>query len=225
MLLPAYRLFVLRSKITFKENRPEVSKMEGQDALQFSVRNVLAQTETILKSLPGIVEAHGIDALIIDTVQFYAELGALRLDMPYVHVANGLHWDYSGYTPLCLYGWPHETTPAALARNREGVAQWANVLASASGGLKAHAESIGLRIDWQDLSSTVSPWASITQVPRAFDFESSHSPRQFHHTGPFHDGQGRAKADFPWHRLTGEPLVYASMGTILNGRAEVFRIT
>ena len=205
------------------ENRPEVSKMEGQDALQFSVRNVLAQTETILKSLPGIVEANGIDALIVDTVQFYAELGALRLDMPYVHVANGLHWDYSGYTPLCVYGWPHETTPAALARNREGVAQWANVLARASGGLKAHAESIGLRIDWQDLSSTVSPWASITQVPQAFDFESSHWPSQFHHTGPFHDGQGRAKVDFPWHRLTGEPLVYASMGTILNGRVDVFR--
>ena len=95
--------------------------MEGQDALQFSVRNVLAQTETILKSLPGIVEANGIDALIIDTVQFYAELGALRLDMPYVHVANALHLDYSGYTPLCLYGWPHETTPAAFARNQEGV--------------------------------------------------------------------------------------------------------
>ena len=79
--------------------------MEGQDALQFSVRMVLAQTEMILKSLPGIVEAHGIDALIIDTVQFYAELGALRLDMPYVHVANGLHWDHSGYTPLaCMAG-------------------------------------------------------------------------------------------------------------------------
>ena len=30
------------------ENRPEVSKMEGQDALQFTVRNVLAQTETIM---------------------------------------------------------------------------------------------------------------------------------------------------------------------------------
>jgi zeaxanthin glucosyltransferase len=185
------------------ENRPEVSKMEGQDALQFSVRNVLAQTETILKSLRGIVEANGIDALIIDTVQFYAELGALRLDMRYVHVANGLHLDYSGYTPLCVYGWPHETTPAALARNREGVAQWANVLASASGGLKALAESIGLRIDWQDLSSTVSPRASITQVPRAFDFESSHWPWQFHHTGPFHDGQGRAKVDFPLAPLSG----------------------
>ena len=29
--------------------------------------------------------------------------------------------------------------------------------------------------------------------------------------------------DFPWERLTGEPLIYASMGTILNGRVDVFR--
>jgi UDP:flavonoid glycosyltransferase YjiC (YdhE family) len=53
--------------------------------------------------------------------------------------------------------------------------------------------------------------------------ESSHWPSQFHHTGPFHDGEGREKVDFPWERLTGEPLIYASMGTILNGEAHVFR--
>jgi len=205
------------------ENRPEASKRQGEDALQFSVRAVLAQTEAILKSLPAIVQANGIEALIIDTVQFYAELGAMQLNMPYVHVSNGVHHDYSGYTPLCLYGWPHETTSAAVARNREGVAKWTNLLESVNGGIKAHAKRVGLKIDWNDLDSTVSPLASITQVPRAFDFESSHWPSHFHHTGPFHDGNGRAKVDFPWDRLTGEPLIYASMGTILNGQVDVFR--
>src|SRR5258708_27619617 len=34
---------------------------------------------------------------------------------------------------------------------------------------------------------------------------------------------GREKLDFPWERLTDEPLIYASMGTILNGRLDVFR--
>jgi len=205
------------------EARPEASKKEGQDALQFSIRAVLTQTEAILKSLPAIVQANGIDALIIDIVQFYAELGALKLGMPYIHVSTGVHHDYSGYTPLCLYGWPHETTPAALARNREGVAKWVNLLESINGGIKAYAESLGLKIDWSDLSSTLSPFASITQVPRAFDFESSHWPSQFHHTGPFHNGKGRENVDFPWEKLTGEPFIYASMGTILNGRVDVFR--
>ena len=200
-----------------------MSKKQGEDALQPSFRTVLTQTEAILKSLPAIVQANGIDALIIDTVQFYAELGAMQLGMPYVHVSNCVHFDYAGYTPLCLYGWPHETTPAALARNREGVAKWANLLNSVNGGVKAHAESIGLKIDWNSLASTFSPLALITQVPRAFDFESSHWPSQFHHTGPFHNGKGRENVDFPWERLTGEPLIYASMGTILNGQVDVFR--
>ena len=205
------------------EIRPEVSKKQGQDALQFSLPAVLAQTEVILKSLPAVVQENGIDALIIDTIQFYAELGAMQLGIPYVHVSAGVHHDHSGYTPLCLFGWPHETTAAALARNREGVAQAVELLQSVNGGVKVHAESIGLKIDWNDLDSTVSPLALITQVPRAFDFESSHWLSQFHHTGPFIDGQGRQKMDFPWERLTGELLIYASMGTILNGQVDVFR--
>jgi MGT family glycosyltransferase len=97
------------------------------------------------------------------------------------------------------------------------------LLESVNEGIKAHASGVGLKIDWNDLSSTFSPLASITQVPRAFDFESSHWPSQFYHTGPFHNGKGRKKVDFPWERLTGEPLIYASMGTILNGQADVFR--
>jgi zeaxanthin glucosyltransferase len=210
-------------KDPINENRAQTSKMQGEDALKFALRLVMSQTEAILKSLPAIVQANRVDALLLDTIQFYAELGPMQLGMPYIHVSNALHLDYSGYTPFQVYGWPHETTPEALARNREGVAQWAKVVGEANAGIRAHAESAGLEVDWEDLDSTLSPLASITQTPRAFDFESSHWPPQFHHTGPFHDSKGREKVDFPWERLTGEPLIYASMGTILNGRLDVFR--
>jgi zeaxanthin glucosyltransferase len=97
------------------------------------------------------------------------------------------------------------------------------VLEENNAGIKAHAKTVGLKVDWEDPGSTLSPLASISQVPSALDFESSHWPSQFHHTGPFHDGEGRETVDFPWERLTGQPLIYASMGTILNGRVEVFR--
>jgi hypothetical protein len=43
--------------------------------LELSVRLVLAQTETILKSLQATVAATGVDALVLDAVQWYAELG------------------------------------------------------------------------------------------------------------------------------------------------------
>jgi zeaxanthin glucosyltransferase len=183
----------------------------------------MTQAETILKSLPAIVQANGVDALVIDAVQTYAELGAMRLGMPYIHVSAAMYHDYTGCTPLCVYGWPHQTTPAALARNREGVAKFVKLLETGNAGVRAYAESLGLKIDWKDPGSTLSPLASITQVPKAFDFENSHWPSQFHHTGPFHDGKGREDVDFPWERLTEEPFIYASMGTILNGRLDVFR--
>src|SRR6516225_4196275 len=206
-----------------RENLPEVSKLHGVEAVKFSLRVLMTQTETILKSLPVMVKANGIDALVLDTVQFYAELGPIQLGMPYIQVAAAAHFDFSGYTPMFRYGWPHQTTPAALARNREGVANFVALLESANEGVKAYAKNAGLNIDWEDPGSTLSPLASITQVPEAFDFESSHWPSQFHHPGPFHDGEGRENVDFPWERITGEPLIYASMGTILNGRVDVFR--
>jgi zeaxanthin glucosyltransferase len=70
------------------QNRPQLSKMEGEGALQFSVRVLLDQTEAVLKSLPAVVQANGVDALIIDTVQFYAELGAMQLGIPYIYMCQ-----------------------------------------------------------------------------------------------------------------------------------------
>jgi zeaxanthin glucosyltransferase len=181
----------------FNENRPKVSQMQGEEAVRFSVRAVLAQTETILNSLPAIVQANGVDALVIDTVQFYAELAAMQLGLPYIRVSAAMHFDFSGYTPLSLYGWPHRTTPGALARNREGVGKFAKILEENRAGIRTHAETVGLKIDWGDLSSTLSPLASITQVPRAFDFESSNWPSQFHHTVHSMMGWAERKWIFP----------------------------
>jgi len=208
---------------TTREAIAEVSKMEGEEALEFGVKHLIGLTESVLSSLPATVAKTGVEALLIDTGHFYAELGAIELGIPYIHVANAMYNDYSGYTPLWLYGWPYEDTEPARARNREGVARFARMLERNRAGIERYAARVGLKVDWADLSSTSSPLASITQIPRAFDFESSHWLKQFYHTGPFHDGMGRAKVDFPWERLTGAPLIYASMGTVLNGNLDVFQ--
>src|ERR1700757_4706111 len=50
----------------FQEALNEVSKKQGEDALQFAMRHVMAQTETIMKSLPKIVRDNKtIDLLLI----------------------------------------------------------------------------------------------------------------------------------------------------------------
>jgi len=79
-----------------------------------------------------MVKANRVDALILDTAQRYAELGAIHLGVPYLHASVALHLDYSGYTPPFYRSWPHETTPQALARNREAIAQIAEMLGRAN---------------------------------------------------------------------------------------------
>ena len=205
------------------EIRRRFSELQGEDGVRFTIEALGHMMEAVLSSLPAALATAGAEAVVVDTYQYYVEVIPISLGLPYVHVSNALHFDYSGYTPLCVYDWPHETTPAALTRNRNGVANLARMLKQANAAVRAYAERARLKIDWDDPGSTLSPLASITQVPRAFDFESSHWPSQFHHTGPFHDGKGRENVDFPWERLTGEPLIYASMGTVMNGRVDAFR--
>ena len=177
----------------------------------------------MLNSLPAILTHAAVDAVIVDTVLFYVELAPMSLGIPYAHVANALHKDYTGSTPMCFYDWPHETTPAAVARNREGVRIFREKLEPTTSVAKVYAERSGLEVDWDNPSATISKLAWISQTPKAFDFDGSW-PAQFYHTGPFHDGLGRAPVEFPWSELTGEPLIYASMGTMMNGIGDVYRI-
>jgi zeaxanthin glucosyltransferase len=203
--------------------RRQLSVLQGEDWVRFMIETQGQMMRAALSSLPAALATARAEAVVLDTSQYYVEVIPMSLGLPYVHVSNALYFDYSGCAPLCFYDWPHDSTPAALARNREGVANFVRMLKQANATVRDYAGRAGLKIDWDDPGSTLSPLASITQVPRAFDFESSHWPSQFHHTGPFHDGKGREKVDFPWERLTGEPLIYASMGTVLNGRVEAFR--
>jgi zeaxanthin glucosyltransferase len=200
-----------------------MSRLKGEGGLRFTVNAVAALNEVKWRTLPNLLSSTGIDALVVDNYDFYDEIIPMRLGMPYAIVSNALHFDYSGYTPLCVYDWAHENTSEAVKRNRQGVSKFTRMLIGSNAEVIAQAEKAGIKANWEDPSSLFSdrPW--ITQCPREFDFESSHWPDHFHYAGPFHDGKGRVDFPFPWDRLTGEPIVYASMGTLQNGNAEVFR--
>jgi MGT family glycosyltransferase len=70
----------------------------------------------------------------------------------------------------------------------------------------------------------LSPLAQITQLPEALEFEiRGKKPAGLHYTGPFLHAQQRPAVDFPWDRLDGRPLIYASLGTLQNGSEAIFR--
>jgi MGT family glycosyltransferase len=87
----------------------------------------------------------------------------------------------------------------------------------------SYAEKMGLHIDWSDFTATTSKLAVITQTPKEVDFPRIPWPAHFHYPGPFHDSDGREPIAFPWEKLTGNPLVYASLGTLVNGLGHLYK--
>jgi MGT family glycosyltransferase len=201
-----------------------VAKLHGLAVVEYSIREMHPKRcRAALQHLPEKLSGANIDALVIDTVHFFVELVPMSLGMPYVHVWNILHLDLSGQTPPCFLGWPHETSSEALARNRKGAQRMYEILSPVAEVAKDYASAHNLDIDLSNFDSTASKLAVITQTPKEFDLPIPELPERFHYTGPFHDNMGRESIDFPYQKLTGQPLIYASMGTLLNGMQHVYR--
>jgi zeaxanthin glucosyltransferase len=102
-----------------------VAKLHGEEVLRHSSRELLPGIcEAALEHLPEKIAETGVEALVFDKIYFYLELVAMSMGIPYVDVWAVLHVDFSGYTPSCLFSWPHETTPEAFTRNAEGLTNW-----------------------------------------------------------------------------------------------------
>src|SRR5262249_25403113 len=105
---------------------------------------------------PKLLSVNGIDAVVLDNYDFYVEVVPMHLGMPYAVLSNALHFDYSGSTPLCVYGWAHENTPAAKERNRQGVSKFAQMLIRSNAEIIAEVERAGIKPNWKDPSSLFS---------------------------------------------------------------------
>jgi zeaxanthin glucosyltransferase len=201
-----------------------VAKLQGDAVVRHTALELMpGLIKAALDHLPAKIAETGVEALVIDTIYFYVEFVALSLGIPYVHIWTVLPLDFSGTTPAGFFGWPHQNTPEARARNIEGLKMVGELFAPMANAVKPWAEKAGLQINWDDPGATKSKLAVIAQTPREFDYPDIPWPAEFHYTGPFHDDEGREEVPFPWEKLTGAPLVYASLGTLVNGLEYVYR--
>jgi zeaxanthin glucosyltransferase len=200
-----------------------VAKLRGLDVVRYTARKLTpGLVKAALEHLPAKIAENGVDSLILDTTYRFLELAPMHLRLPYIQIWNVLHFDVSGSTPLMFYSWPHETNPEALARNVKGLQILRELREPMMPIVRSYAERNGLKVDWSNPAATVSKLAVITQTPKEFDFPIAHLPAQFHYAGPFHDDEGRKSVPFPWEKLNGKPLIYASMGTLVNGLRNVY---
>jgi zeaxanthin glucosyltransferase len=200
----------------------DLSQMSPRDASDYAIRSLGIQTESMFKSMPKVFEREGIEAVVLDSYEVFGEILPLTMGMPYAQVACAAHFDFSGGTPLCLFDSPFSTTPDAVDRNRKSAARIVKQYAEAHKGVWEQGTKLG--IDWENPAATFSNLAFVTQMPLEFDFTEVKLCDSFRYAGPLHDGKRRTEIDFPWDKLTGEPIVYASLGTVANGNIEVFRM-
>jgi UDP:flavonoid glycosyltransferase YjiC (YdhE family) len=126
-------------------------------------------------------------------------------------------------TPACFFSWRYDTTQEGIARNLEGLKWVGELFGPALAIAKPYAERVGLEIDWSDPAATTSKLAVISQTPKEFDFPNPNWPVHFHYAGPLYDDGGREPVPFPWEKLSGRPLICASLGTLVNGLEHVYR--
>ena len=201
-----------------------VAKMRGFEVVRHSCMELnLDITRVAFQYLAEKIATTGVEALVIDTIHFFIELVPLSLSMPYVHIWNVLHLDFSGATPASVFSCPLDGSPEGLKRNAENLHKLGAILGPLAEIARSYAKNAGLQIDWNDPAATVSKLAVITQTPKEFDFPGIPWPAQFHYAGPFHDDDGREPVPFPWEQLTGKPLIYASLGTLVNGLDDVYQ--
>lgn len=201
-----------------------VAKLHGEDVLRCHVEEIApAFLKTVLGCFPKKLAASGVDAMVLDMGHSFLQLVPLSLGIPYVHISNSLHIDPSGATPACIFSLPYENTPEAHAKNIEVLKKIGGYSAQILAAARPYAEKVGLQIDWNNPSATNSKLAVITQTPKEFDFPGIPWPAHFHYAGPFHDDEGREPVAFPREQLSGKPLIYASLGTLVNGLDHVYK--
>ena len=201
-----------------------ISRLHGWAAVENTNLHLTpGLAKAAFEHLPRLIKKIGVETLVIDTLHRFLELVPMSLNIPCVHIWNTLHIDGTGTTPACIYNWPHEDTPQARVRNLEGLKKIAGLASSTLDLAKAYAEKAGLQIDWTNPATAVPRLAVISQTPKEFDFPGIPWPPQFHYAGPFHESEGRASIPFPWETLNGKPLIYASLGTLVNGLDHVYK--
>jgi UDP:flavonoid glycosyltransferase YjiC (YdhE family) len=206
-----------------REQLRQLSRLSGLAGVRYTVEFVCKMFEAEARYAPGIFRRMGAQAAVMDQICGGFSAVAMRLGMPLVHIANALPVNLYDSVPPPMVGWRHRSGYFARLRNRACRLAFQRLLRPYLSGVADYYRQLGLEFDLDFPNGGLSKLAQISQVPAAFDLPNAELPPWFHHAGPFHDGQGRAAAPFPWDRLSGEPLIYVSMGTVQNGFEHVFR--
>jgi MGT family glycosyltransferase len=199
----------------------QLGQLKGLAALRFTIRAVARTSVMVCRDAPAAIRDSGVDALLVDQMEPAGGAVADHLGLPFITICNALAINRDPVAPPPFTPWSYRDTSWARFRNHVGYAISDRLTAPIA---KAVAE---YRAEWKlptlgSPDESFSRLAQICQMPREFDFPRVQLPERFHYVGPLRGALPEPVA-FPWDRLDGRPLVYASLGTLQNSREPLFR--
>jgi len=205
----------------FKAFSDRQSQLEGLQALRFGLTMARNEIAMLLEEAPDAMRTAGITALLVDQGQPAGSTIAERLNVPFVTICNALASNPDPQAPPAIMGWGPSKT--SFGRLRSRFAYWAfdraaTPLRSAINRYRKAWSLTPLR----SLYDTFSPTLQLAQQSAEFDFPHESLPPQFHYIGLIRRVSS-SSVPFPFDRLDGRPLVYASLGTMTSDSKGVFR--
>jgi zeaxanthin glucosyltransferase len=203
------------------ESLARLGQLDGLAALRFTIRAICRTTEMICRDAPAAIREHGIAALLVDQTEPAGGTVAEHLAIPFVTICNALALNRESGVPPPFTGWSYRRNLWVQARNRLGYAVSDKIMRSVTQVVSRYRKKWNLS-PLQTPESSFSTLAQISQMPAAFDFPRRELPRHFHYAGPLRHPPLTA-IPFPWERLDGRPLIYASLGTLQNAKHRIFQ--
>lgn len=198
----------------------DLAGLTGEEAFRRTMDIASEAADLMVNEGPAAVRAARVDALVVDQISTGGELVAHALDVPYVTVCNALAMYFELDVPPWTTTWGYDPSPAGRSRNLLGYTQIVRTLQLQAEKYRAMRNRLGLPPGRE--GGVERPLAIVAQQPEFLDFPRRNLPPQFHYTGPFRDDAAETGISFPYDRLDGRPLIYASLGTLHNHLSHVF---
>jgi zeaxanthin glucosyltransferase len=201
----------------------QLGNLSGFKALQYTIKWIANATKMSLRDAPEAIKAAGIEALLVDQVSPEGGTVAEYLGIPFISVCSAIMLNREISVPPFTTSWNYDPSWRGFLRNRLGYALLNTIGKSLRKVINDYRQQWNLS-PYHHPNQNYSQLAQLSQQPAEFEFPRRELPSVFHFTGPYSNPASREPAPFPYEKLTGQPLIYASMGTVQNRLLWIFQM-
>ncbi|OIP78293.1 MAG: glycosyl transferase family 1 [Oscillatoriales cyanobacterium CG2_30_44_21] len=193
----------------------KLGELSGSAAFKYSVELFRENAIITIKEGLEVVREARVDLLLIDQASLGASSIAEYLQIPFITITSTIMLNREESVPPFNFGWKYSDSAIAKLRNKLGYKLLDRLIKPIAQTINSLRNELSLP-PFQQSSDAYSSLAQICRQPIEFEFPRQQLPPHFHFTSSFHNPLSRAAIDFPYEKLNGKPLIYASMGTIQN---------